>query len=154
MTHRVTTVSIAPDPVQTGVCSGPFDCQDGYAYLSPAGMTAGTASLKTRMMTLQLFAQQSVAAPLRFIAPMLGLGQYIGCPCHVPAVRAKGTPKIHQNTRPASSGDVPTVHAGVSPMLVKGVPEVHIGPTGGSAARRTAVLAGVSPAGAIPHLAP
>src|SRR5215813_11491490 len=32
---------------------------------------------------------------------------------------------------------------------------MHIfGPTGGSAARRTAVLAGGSPAGAIPHLAP
>ena len=34
------------------------------------------------------------------------------------------------------------------------VHKTHIGPAGGSAARLTAVLAGGSPAGAIPHLAP
>ena len=31
---------------------------------------------------------------------------------------------------------------------------IQLGPIGGSAARRAAVLAGASPAGAIPHLAP
>jgi hypothetical protein len=29
MTNRVTTISMAPDPVKTGVCDGPLDCQDG-----------------------------------------------------------------------------------------------------------------------------